>query len=99
MALAAAVSPPSCSTNRANRAAMAPGDAVPHINSTYQRFRDWQICFNASLDEFTAKTSPDRLDPRHRQLADGPVERDLSRAAARLPDHHPGLAGGGNGRA
>ena len=29
-----------------------------------------------------APPSPQRLDPRHRQPADGPVERDLSRAAA-----------------
>ena len=42
---------------------------------------------------------PHRVGARRRQLADGSIERDLSRAAARLPDGHPRTAGGGDGSA
>ena len=39
--------------------------------------------------------SPQRLDPRLRQPADGPVERDLSRAAAGVHHHRARAAGDG----
>src|SRR5688572_22983593 len=86
IALAAAVSPPSCSTSLAKRAASALGDEFPHMNLKLSKIS--QLA-NLSIRKHhgDALQAPSfGMGPGHRQPADGPQQRNLSRAAARLPD-------------
>ncbi len=99
MALAAAVSPPSCSTNRAKRAAIAPGDAVPHMKLKLSKISQLANLPLRNRREESPPSASDGLDIGHRQPPHGPVERDLSRAPPRVPDRDLGPSGRGDGRA